>query len=112
MDAVETARLNQPRLLVSVAEIDDRTVGELRAELEGAIDAFRRTIGVRGARHPLVVDLGWVTYLDRSGAIAFADAVAAVAAAGGRMVFTNAAPGVRSVLEAAGLQGAPHPQRI
>lgn len=111
MDAVETARLKHPRVLISVAEVDPTTVDAFRAELDDAVAQHRRQVELTGARFPLVVDLGWVTYLDHTGAAVLAQAARTVAASGGRMVFVNAAAGTRSVLEAAGLLETVRPQR-
>ena len=88
--------------VVNTSEIDPETVEAFAEELHQAVQAYVSAVGNRRGRTvaPLVVDMGWVTFLGSVGVRVLLAADAAVREYGGTMQLRNPAPAVSRTLEA------------
>lgn len=86
--------------VVDTSEIDPGTVEHFAEELHQAVQAYLSAGGSRqGSSVPLVVDMGWVTFLGSVGVRVLLAADEAVRRYGGTMELRNPAPAVSRTLE-------------
>jgi anti-sigma B factor antagonist len=85
------------RVQVSVEEVDRASIGQLEAELSGALQERN------GSGADLVVDLTAVRFLDSSGIRALIDADRTAGLTGGKVSLVGATGVVRRALEVSGV---------
>jgi anti-sigma B factor antagonist len=90
----EVAHLDGDRLLVVQGELDIATAPELQAMLER----------LRTHRHPVVLDLDGVTFMDSTGLTTLMDAWLEAERDGWAFSVRAASPAVRRVVELAGIE--------